>query len=139
MMKVEINCAQVGEHEESIEQVKERFALWRATRKNGAHLSPALWTAAVGLAQRQGLEWTARELHVDYARLKKRLEHHAGPACAGKRDIDFVEILSPPIVSTASSVDCIVLMENARGGKMRVELKNLDGLAALSCAFWNAQ
>ena len=138
-MRVVTKAKQAVAHDESLEQVKQRFALWRGDRKRGERISNALWAAALCMVERHGLERTARELRVDYDMLRKRLERTAGPAQAGKREIQFVEMFAPSELSAVSTSGCIVEMENARGGKMRVDLKSLDGLAGLCSAFWSAR
>lgn len=135
-MKMATKSAHAGEHGESLEQVKQRFVLWRGSRKRGEHISNALWVAAVALVERHGLQRTAKELRIDYGGLKKRLERDADPARLGKVKTQFVEMFAPPAFSAAPMLECIVEMENARGGKMRVELRSLDGLAGLASAFW---
>lgn len=139
--------AQAEVHGESFEQVKQRFALWRVNRKSGEHISNALWAAAVGVAQRHGLQRTAQELRIDYGGLKKRLERDGGavvstgPVPATEGNPRFVELFAPAAfgAGAAQTFECVVEMENARGGKMRVELRSLDGLAGLAGAFWSAQ
>ena len=138
-MKMATKSVQAGEHVEGLEQVKQRFALWRESRKRGEHISNALWVAAVALVERHGLQRTAKELRIDYGGLQKRLERGADPARLGKLETQFVEMFTPPAFSAAPMSECIVEMENARGGKMRVELRNLDGLAGLASAFWSGR
>jgi len=133
--------ARAEQPDESLEQVKQRFALWRAGRKPGAHVTDALWAAAVGLVVRHGLMRVARELGVDSGRLKKRLERGAVAAPAargGKSGVQFVELFAPPATAPASAA-CVVDMHNGRGGTMRVELANGDALAVLAGAFWSAR
>jgi hypothetical protein len=138
MMKMATKSTQAGQLGESLEQVKQHFAQWRARRKPGSHMSDVFWAAAVGLVERHGLRGVARELGVDYGRLKKRFERGmALPAMAGKDEVQFVEMFAAPAV--APQAGCIVEMENARGAKMRIELKSLDGLAGLTSAFWSAR
>jgi hypothetical protein len=139
MMKVATKSEQTGEHGESLEQVKQRFVLWREGRKRGERISNALWAAAVGLVERHGLLRTAQELRIDCDGLKNRIGRDAGSERIRKAQPQFVELFAPPALNTAPTAECIVEMENARGGKMRVELKSLDGLAGLASAFWGAR
>ena len=135
-------AAQAEQSDESFEQVKQRFALWRAGRRPGAHVTETLWAAAVGLVSRHGLMHVARELGVDSGRLKTRLGRGAvaAPARRGvKRDVQFVELFAPPPTATPAGAACIVDMRNGRGGTMRVELANGDALAVLAGAFWNSR
>ena len=125
---------------ESLEQVEQRFARWRESRTPGQRIPPDLWAAAAGVARQHGVHRTSCELRLDYNGLKK----HMGPVVPTTRrariDTDFVEWLG----TTSSGVsvgECRVEMENARGAKMRVELKE-GGLAALPglCrAFWGTR
>lgn len=134
-------AAQAEQSDERLEQVKQRFALWRAGRKPGAHVTDTLWAAAVGLVARHGLMRVAQELGVDSGRLKKRLDRDtvAVPAGrGGKRDIQFAELFAPAASAPAGAA-CVVDMRNGRGGTMRVELANGDALAVLAGAFWSAR
>lgn len=134
--------AQADQSGESLEQVKQRFALWRAERIRGAHVTDTLWAAAVGLVGRHGVARVARELGVDSGRLKKRLERGAVQTPAGrggKREVQFVELFAPPPATAPAGAACVVDMRNGRGGTMRVELANGDALAVLVGAFWSAR
>jgi hypothetical protein len=138
MMKIATQSTPTGE---SIEQVKQRFTLWRAERQRGTHISAAFWAAAVGLVAQHGLRRVVSELGVDYGRLKKRFEQvvplESSMSGAGK--VQFVELFATPPVGVAAPTECIVEMDNGRGAKMRIELKNLDALAGLTSAFWSAR
>ena len=139
MMKVATRSAQAGEHGKSLERLKQRFALWRKSRMRGEHIPGPLWAAAVHLVERHGLQRTAQELGVDCDRLKKRLGGIVSPARTRKAEPQFVEMFVPPEIGTQETCACIVEMENAQGGKMRVELKNLEGLSGLASAFWSVR
>ena len=125
---------------ESLEQVEQRFERWRERRTPGQRIPPDLWAAAAGVARQHGLHRTSCALRLDYNGLKKHMEP-VGPVTRGARiDTKFVEWLGTT-ASVVSVGECRVEMENARGAKMRVELK-AGGLAALPdlCrAFWGAR
>jgi len=133
--------AQADQCDESFEQVRQRFVLWRAGRKRGAHVTDALWDAAVGLVGRHGLVRVARELGVDSGRLRKRIERAAGPVGGrgGKLEVQFAELFAAPPAAAPAGAACVVDMRNGRGGTMRVELANGDALAVLAGAFWSAR
>ena len=133
-----MNIASIPAAVENLEQVDQRFKRWRSTRTRGTPIPEALWASAVGLARAQGLNRTARALRLDYYDLKKRLKCAAGPACARQAQPTFVELLTP---RAGGSCECLVELENARGAKMRIELKGGDmarSLASLSSTFWSA-
>src|ERR1035437_483939 len=133
------NAEQAKEHGESLDQVKQRFAQWLASRKRGEHISNALWCAAMGLVGRHGLARTARELRIDCEGLKKRCARGTGPVCTGQAQPQFVELFAQPAPSAAPASACIVEMQNVRGAKMRVELCSIAGLDGLVSAFWGAR
>ena len=130
-----MNIANLRAAVESCEQVDERFKRWRSTRTRGTPIPQVLWASAVGLARAQGLNRTARALRLDYYDLKKRLECADGPRQAQPT---FVELFTP---RAGGSGECLVELENARGAKMRIQLKGGDlagSLASLSSNFWSA-
>lgn len=133
-----MNIANIPAAVENLEQVDERFKRWRSTRRRGTPIPQALWALAVGLARAQGLNRIARVLRLDYYDLKKRLECAEGAGCARQVQPTFVEWLRPAVVG---SCECRVELENARGAKMRIELRGGDmagSLARLSSSFWSA-
>lgn len=138
-MKATTKFAEDVGHGESLEQVKNRFSLWRKSRKRGEHISTALWAAAVSLAAQHGVERTSQELRVSCDVLKKHIARNTVPTRTAKVAPQFVELFAQPVLNAARSAECMVEMENARGGKMRVELNNINGLIDLASAFWSAR
>ena len=124
---------------ESLAQVKDRFALWRKSRKPGEHISNALWAAAVGLVEQHCVQQIAQELRVNCNVLKKRIARNPGSTQTVKVAPQFVELFAQPALNAPRSVECMVEMENGRGGKMRVEFNNINGLIDLASAFWSAR
>lgn len=137
-MKAAKKAGQAYGHAENLEQVEQRFKRWRENRKRGERIPKVLWAAAVSMARQHGLQRIAQELRIDYDGLKKRLECADSPVRADGADPRFVELLAP---RSAEMSECIVEMENARGAKMRIELRgnDLGGLASLSSTFWSAR
>lgn len=132
------SAEEVG-HGESLEQVKDRLALWRLGRKPNERIPNALWAAAVGLVEQHGLQRTAQALCVDCGQLERRAARGAGTVPATKAPPQFVELFAQPAAGARPVAQCVVEMQNARGGKMRVELGGIDGLAGLASAFWSAR
>ena len=54
-------------------QTAAAFARWRNITPVGARIPEELWSQAVALAARHGVSQVATTLHLDYARLKRRL------------------------------------------------------------------
>ena len=95
----------------------------------------------------------ARVLRLDYAMLKHRAASKTqgnGKTRVAVRSNPvaprFVELLTPmaSAMATASAksgrAECVIVMDNARGATMRVELDaaGLSGLADVCSAFWSA-
>ena len=130
-----------GRTGESLEQGRERFRHWREMRGRGEHLPRVLWIAAVDVARKHGLHITARELRVDYERLKKRLEQSSGARQASGMEMQFVELTLAPTPQAAAQnlSECVIELQSMRGAKMRVELNGpgLAGLVGLCSPFWS--
>src|SRR5258708_2342305 len=82
-----------------------RLEEWRSTNQPRRRLPETIWQQAVELAQRHGVNCTARVLHLDYGQLKKRLQP-APPQPAP----NFVEIIAG---NTVSSTRCLIEVESA--------------------------
>jgi len=73
---------------------------------------------------------TARALNLDYNRLKRRVRNGEDDVKSGA----FVELIPQGAMLCA----CTVEMEDARGARMRIELKGAAAdVTALSRAFWS--
>ena len=107
----------------SLEEARVRFEEWRNNRRGKARIPAELWSAAVAVARKEGINRTARELHVAWDDLKRRM-----PATgAVPRQPAFV---TPPVQSVP---ECTLEVEG-RGGKLRIQLKGASAsyLATLS-------
>ena len=133
-------------YREDVEQARRRFAEFRQAHVVRSRLPEELWATAAKLAQRDGITATARVLGVDRPSLQKwtdRLEPRAStkpPKSRGRRRLDgsaapaFVELLT---ASTGTATSCVVEVESASGGKLRLDLKTIatSQLAELIRAF----
>ena len=113
-----------------IAEAQLQFENWRRERKRGERIPENLWLTAVELAKQHGVWPTARALHLDHNRLKRRVRN-------GEEDVKsvaFVEVIPQEAMLCA----CTVEMEDARGARMRIELKGAAAdVTALSRAFWS--
>jgi hypothetical protein len=122
-----------------LEQLQRRFEEYRSVRPTRGRLPPALWKEAAEAARRYGLNPVAQTLHLDYARLKKRMVTTASRD-ASKRTketrpaADFLELIQP---ATSTTQDCHIEVETRHGAKLRAELKGIatNDLAALIRGF----
>ena len=114
----------------TIEEAKARFGEWRQNRRGKARIPAELWSAAVAVARKEGLNRTARELHVAWDDLKRRME-----AVSPKPALPaFVELVTP---RAPSLPECMIELEGRRA-KLRIQLKNVPAsyLATLSRELW---
>jgi len=113
-----------------IEEAQVQFESWRRGRERGQRIPKDLWETAVELARQHGVWPTARALHLDHNRLKRRV----GNGDDEVKSSGFVEL----IPQGAMRCGCIVEMEDARGARMRIELKGAAAdVTALSRTFWS--
>jgi hypothetical protein len=106
-----------------VEEVRQRFELWRRDHLGRPPLPQELWSAAAALARRYGLTRTAEALRLSCNSLK---QHMRADAAAGRRkrgkqntSATFVELLP---LSSATMPECSVELENARGAKIKIHL-----------------
>ena len=110
-------------------EARARFGEWRNSRSGKARIPAELWSAAVEVARREGINRTARELHVAWDDLKRRM--------ATTREVPrqpgspaFVELVAP---QTEPVPECTLELEGRRC-KLRIQLKGASAsyLATLS-------
>jgi hypothetical protein len=118
-----------------VQAVSRQFDAWRRVRRPGTPIPPALWQAAVAVARRHGVTWTARALHLDSHKLMTLTTAQSGgprPAAVPT----FVEMPALPLASP--SPDCTIELEGPRGGRLRLALRGAapPDLVALTRAVW---
>ena len=118
-----------------IDQVRTRFKNWRQTRKGKARIPDELWSAAIEVARRDGVNQTATALHLDGGKLKRRMMA-TGRVPDKTMPPAFVEMMVPQAVGAA---ECTIELEG-RNGKLRIHWKGATAaeLAGLSRALWEA-
>ena len=117
----------------TLEDAKGRFEEWRSNRKGKARIPAELWSAAVEVARKEGINRTARELHVAWDDLKRRMATTAEVRRRPDSPV-FVELVPP---QTQQVPECTLEVEG-RQGKLRIQLKGASAsdLATLSRALW---
>ena len=78
----------------TLEEARGRFEEWRSTRKGKARIPTELWSAAVEVARNEGINRTARELHVAWDDLKRRVAT-TGEVRRQPGSPAFVELVAP--------------------------------------------
>jgi hypothetical protein len=119
----------------TLEDTKKRFEEWRSNRRGKARIPAELWSAAVGVARKEGINRTARELHVAWDDLKRRMATTAEVRQRPGSPV-FVELVAP---QTQPVPECTLEVEG-RQGKLRIQLKgaSISDLAVLSRALFEA-
>ena len=92
----------------SLEEAKARFEQWRNNRRGKARIPAELWLAAVEVARKEGINRTARELHVAWDDLKRRM---TATGAVPQRPA-FVELVTPQVQSVP---ECTLEVEARRG------------------------
>jgi hypothetical protein len=117
----------------AIDEVRARFDEWRQNRQGKGQIPDELWSAAIDLARKNGINQTAAELHLDGGKLKRLMMAKVTPTKAAPA---FVELLAPRATSLP---ECTIELEGRRG-KIRIQLKGASAsdLAGLSRALWEA-
>ena len=116
----------------TLDGARARFEEWRNSRSGKSRIPAELWSAAVEVARKEGINRTARELHVAWDDLKRRMgevpQQPGSPA--------FVELVAPQAESVP---ECMIELEGRRG-KLRIQLKGAPAsyLATLSRELWES-
>src|SRR3954452_5371741 len=87
----------------SLEEAKARFEEWRRNRRGKARIPAELWSAAVEVARKEGINRTAKELHVAWDDLKRRVAT-TGEVRRQPGSRAFVELVAPQIQSVSECV-----------------------------------
>jgi hypothetical protein len=118
-----------------IDDVRARFEDWRETRKGKARIPDELWSAAIAVARRDGINQTAAALHLDGGKLK-RLMLAAKPS-PGKTmpPATFVELMNPLI---GGLPECTIELEG-QNRKLRIHLKGATAadVSGLGRVLWD--
>ena len=118
-----------------LEQLRDRFELWRREHAGRHPLPQELWSAAADLAQQYGVNRTARALRLSYYALKEHMTVDTRGRGKRPRSAKFVELLP---WNPGRMAECSVELENGRGAKMKIQLHGaaLGELSHLTRLFW---
>ena len=116
-------------------EAKARFEEWRNNRSGKARIPAELWSAAVEVARKEGINRTATELHVAWDDLKRRMAP-MGEVSQQPGSPAFVELVAP---RTESIPECMIELEG-RSSKLRIHVKGAPAsyLAMLSRELWES-
>ena len=119
----------------TVEEVQARFEEWRRDRQGRATIPDELWSAAIDLASRDGVNRTAAVLHLDGGKLKRRMVE-ARAIVQKPVPPAFVELMAP---RGGGLAEYTIELEGQRG-KLRIHCKGatVAELADLGRALWDA-
>jgi hypothetical protein len=117
----------------NLDEVHTRFENWRQNRQGKQPIPDELWTAAIEVARRDGVNATAAALHLDGGKLKRRMMA-ADSVSTKDMPPTFVELMAP----TVDLRECTIELEG-RKGKLRIHWKSATAadVATLSRALWD--
>ena len=117
----------------NLDEVRTRFENWRQNRQGKQRIPDELWSAAIEVARRDGVNPTAAALHLDGGKLKRRMMA-ADSVSTKAMPPKFVELLAPAV----DLRDCTIELEG-RKGKLRIHWKGATAadVATLSRALWD--
>ncbi len=117
----------------NLDEARIRFENWRQSRRGKQRIPDELWSVAIEVARRDGVNPTAVALHLDGGKLKRRMA--AADAVAGKAvPPTFVELVAPSV----GLRECTIELEG-RNTKLRIHWKGATAadVAALSRTLWD--
>ena len=121
----------------TLDEARSRFEQWRRTRQGKTPIPDELWSAAIAVARRDGVNPTAVALRLDGGKLKRRMgvgsrsSRKATPAA-------FVELLAPSQTHAGAHLPEYTLELEGRNGKLRIHCQatTAEELAVLSRSLW---
>jgi hypothetical protein len=121
-----------------LEALRSRFERWRRTRKSKTPIPEELWSAAVELACRHGINRTAAPLRLDGGKLK-RLVLAAGRGSQRLASPQFVELTAPPGMPSGWNAAEYTLELESHNRRLRIECRGASAteLVVLSRALWS--
>ena len=117
----------------NLDEARTRFENWRQNRRGKQPIPDELWSVAIDVARRDGVNPTAVALHLDGGKLKRRMA--AADSLPGKAmPPTFVELVAPSVGLSECTIE-----REGRNGKLRIHWKGATAadVAALSRALWD--
>ena len=125
----------VDTQQDQLEQLRDRFEVWRRGHAGRPRLPGELWSEAANLARQCGVYRTAKVLRLSYDSLKQHVHGDGHGHGKTPRTPKFVELrpLSPAAMS-----GCSVELENVRGVKIKIQLNGgaVGELSNLARLLW---
>jgi hypothetical protein len=108
------------EQANGMDRARSRFEEWRKTRSRKTPIPDELWSMAINVARREGVNPTAQQLHLDAGKLKRLLVAADSRQRNRERQPGFLELTAP---APDAAPGCVIEFETASGSKMRIHWK----------------
>ena len=127
-----------GSRVPTLDEARSRFEQWRRTRQGKTPIPDELWSAAIAVARREGVNPTAVALRLDGGKLKRRMSA-AGRSSRKAPPAAFVELLAPGEAHSSAHLPEYTLELEGRNGKLRIYFQATTAaeLAVLSRSLWD--
>lgn len=102
------------EPQQHLQSVRGAFEQWRRTRQTNDRIPESLWEAAVDLSVSYPAFRIAKELRLDYNKLKHRIQERSSRS----EPSGFVELKVHPLFPSAP---CVVEIRSPSGFEMRIQ------------------
>ena len=118
-----------------IDEVRARFEDWRETRRGKARIPDELWSAAIAVARRDGINQTAAALRLDGGKLKRLMLAAKPLPRKTMPPATFVELTNPHIGGLS---ECTIELEG-QNRKLRIHWKGATAadVSGLSRVLWD--
>ena len=118
-----------------IDEVRARFEDWRKTRRGKARIPDELWSAAIAVARRDGINQTAAALRLDGGKLKRLMLAAKPLRRKTMPPATFVELMNPHI---GGLPECTIELEG-QNRKLRIHWKGATAadVSGLSRVLWD--
>jgi len=122
----------------TLDEARSRFEQWRRIRQGKTPIPDELWSAAIAVARRDGVNPTAVALRLDGGKLKRRMAA-AGRSSRKASPAAFVELLAPSQSHFGAYLPEYTLELEGRNGKLRIHCQATSPaeLAVLSRSLWD--
>lgn len=127
-----------GSQVPTLDETRSRFEQWRRTRQGKTPIPDELWSAAIAVARRNGVNPTAVALRLDGGKLKRRMAA-SGRSSRKALPAAFVELLAPGHARSGAQLSECTLELEGRNGKLRIHCQATTAaeLAVLSRSLWD--
>lgn len=118
-----------------IDEVRSHFEDWRETRRGKARIPDELWSAAIAVARRDGINQTAAALRLDGGKLKRLMLAAKPLSRKAMPPPTFVELMNP---HSGGLPECTIELEG-QNRKLRIQWKGATAadVGELSRVLWD--